>query len=70
MLLDTTRSKHCLIDNVRPIGSSNHKDHSPVINSVQLIQKSIDYSFSDLIALVLPFGSKSIELIKKNNARS
>lgn len=70
MFLDSARTQYSLIDYVGSVCSCDHEDHSSIVNAIQLVEQSVDYSFSYLVALILSLGGKCIELIKENDARS
>ena len=70
MLLNSAWTEHSFIDNVGPIGGSNHKDHSSVVDPIQFIEQSIHYSLGHLVSLVLPFRGQGVKLIKKYYAWS
>lgn len=70
MLFYPTRPQHSLVNDVGPVGGSYHEDHPAVVDAIELVEQSVNHSFGDLIALVLPFWRQSVKLVKENYARS
>jgi hypothetical protein len=70
MLFYPAGTKNGFIDYVRSVCGCNHEDHSAVVHPVELVQQSIHHSLGDLVALVLPLWSQSVELVEKDNAGS
>ena len=71
--VQTTRSQHCWVYDVRPISCSDNKHAAAIVQPVHLSQKLVDNAIASAAAIAI--GSRTpacfadrIELVKKENA--
>mmetsp|Transcript_41500 Transcript_41500/g.74807 ORF Transcript_41500/g.74807 Transcript_41500/m.74807 type:complete len:220 (-) Transcript_41500:599-1258(-) len=68
--VQTARSQHGRINQLRTIRRRNHKDTPSTIQPIHLRQKLIDHPFANAstTTITASFGTKRVQLIKENDA--